>query len=242
MVLLGDRIDARCGAAADVVQQAGTLARPRTRVDAVRAGAHREDADQQVEGLADVVRADVGAEAPVAAGHATALDAHARDGLRGRQDQLRVGLVVAELHVVTRSVTLDQRPFQVEGLGLRGDDHPLDRACRGEHAPCARREGVVGAEVRREARAQGARLADVEDPTVRIEEEVTAGCVGDRPRFRAERERRIVHLLRAYRAGPAQGCAPGPRPAPPPPRPPTVPAGPGHLRSCTPRPRDQDPR
>jgi hypothetical protein len=193
VLVVRDRTGARCGAATDVVQEAGPVAPPRTFVDAITAGAHGEDAQEQVQRRTDVGRADVRPEAPIALADRAALDAGSRHRLRGREDELRVRLVVTEPDVVTRAVALDERPLEVERGRLGVDDDPLDAARTLEHRTVALGDRVPGSEVVRETLTEDACLPDVEDPTPTVEEEVAPGRLRDRARGGPEGERRVLH-------------------------------------------------
>jgi hypothetical protein len=158
MVVDPDLPGARRRAAVDVEQQAGP-ARPRCPVvDPLAAGADREDPQEQVERLADRVRVRVRAEAAVPLAHLAPLDAGPGDLLRGGEDEVGVGLVVAVADVVPRAVPLDQRVLEVQRRDLRVDHDPVDRPRRLEHRAGPRRDVVPGLEVVAQPLPQGLRL------------------------------------------------------------------------------------
>ena len=118
-VLLGvDPADAGRRALADVAEQArpadlaGPLEDPR------RAGAGREDAQQQVEGLADRPGVGVGAEVAHALALGAAHHLQPRELLVQRDGEARVALVVAVLDVEPRVELLDPGVLQLQRLDL----------------------------------------------------------------------------------------------------------------------------
>jgi hypothetical protein len=78
--------------------------------------------------------------------------------------------VGSQLHVVLRLEALDQCTLKDECLNLRFGDVPFNRRRTPRHRDDL--AFAVGGEVRRQAGAQRHRLADVEDVTIRIPEEV----------------------------------------------------------------------
>ena len=182
-VLLGrHRAHARRGALVDVAEEARATDLRRALEDAVAARAHREDAQQQVDGLADGPRVAVGAEVAGALALGATPHHHPRELLAHRDRQPRVGLVVAVLDVEARVELLDPAVLQLERLDLRVDDRPLDARPRRDHR---RGPGVeVGdvLEVRRQPGAQALGLADVDDAALRVAEAVDPRLGGDRPR------------------------------------------------------------
>jgi hypothetical protein len=193
VLLRGDHPGAGSRAPVDVVEQARPSGALRAVVHPLRAGAHREDPQQQVQRLADRVGVGVGAEAPVALGDPPALHPRPRDLLGGRQDQVRIRLVVAVAHVVARPVALDQRVLEVQRLHLGVDHDPLHRAGRLEHRPGAGRDRRPRLEVARQAAAQGLGLADVHHAAVTVAEQVAPRRLGDAAGIGAELKGRVLH-------------------------------------------------
>src|SRR5699024_7182237 len=113
VLLRGHAPDARGGALVDVAEQAGTAQALVPVVDALRAGPHRENTGEQVEGLAHSPGMGVGAEVahPPAAG--TTVEEGPRDGLPGGHGQQRIGLVVTVLDVEAGVETLDPRVLEL---------------------------------------------------------------------------------------------------------------------------------
>jgi hypothetical protein len=171
VILLRDVADARGQAAFDVVVEARDPRMPaRLRPFA---GPVREDAVEDVEGLAHLLRVRVRPEVDDPAAMSLAGEHDARVVvLHGHRD-VRIGLVVAQADVERRPVAADEVLLEMEGLRLvRGDDHldPLD-PLREVLEP---RPRVTPTEVRAHARAQGLRLSHVEDGVLRPAEEVHA--------------------------------------------------------------------
>ena len=152
----------------------------------------REDAQQQVEGLADRPRVGVGPEVAGALALGAAHHLGARELLTERHREVGVGLVVAVLDVEPRVVLLDPRVLELERLDLGGDHGPLDARGGGDHRgrPGVQRGDVL--EVGGQPRAQRLGLADVDDPLGRVPEPVDARVDGDLPRRRAV-GRRVSH-------------------------------------------------
>ncbi len=189
-VLLGaDLADARGGALADVAEQArpadlrGPLEHP------VAARAHGEDAQQDVDGLADRPRVAVRAEVARALALGAAPDHDPRELVADGDREPGVGLVVAVLHVETRVELLDPGVLELERLDLGVDDGPLDPGRGGDH----RRRALVQVgdvlEVGGEPRAQVVGLADVDHPVAGVAEPVDARLGRDRARLGPVRQR-----------------------------------------------------
>ncbi len=182
VVLGGDPADAGGGALVDVAEQAGPSGAGRVPEDAGRAGAHREDPQHQVDGVADRPGVAVGAEVTDALLLVSAHHLDAGELLVHRHREVRVALVVAVLDVEAGVELLDPGVLQLERLDLGGDHRPLHRRGRGHHGP---RPGVEAGEVLEVAGqplAQALRLADVDHPAVLVAEAVHPGGVRDLPR------------------------------------------------------------
>ena len=199
-VLVGvDPAHARGRALVDVAEQAGTPDLGGALEDPVAARAHREDAQQQVHGLADGPGVAVGAVVLHALLLRAAPDHDPRELLVHGDREPGVGLVVAVLHVEPRVELLDPGVLQLQRLDLGRDHGPLDRG-RGRHH--RRRAGVQVRdvlEVRRQPRPQALGLADVDDPAVLVAEPVDARLGRDRPGSRPVR-RRVGHVANPTRA------------------------------------------
>ena len=167
------------GAALDVIQQAGSPEALVVGELVVRAGADREGAKQQVQGLADGVGVAVGAEVAVAL--ALAPPHHHGPGplVDQRHAQERVALVVPVAHVETRLVALDQAVLQQQSLDLVGDGDPVHRRRRAHHLCGAGGEVHRALEVAAHPTAQRLGLAHIDDAPVGVEELVRPGRVGD---------------------------------------------------------------
>ena len=192
-VLVGaDPADAGRRALADVAEQArpADLAGPLE--DAGGAGAGREDAQQQVEGLADRPRVRVRAEVADALLLRPAHHLQPRELLVQRHGQAGIALVVAVADVEPRVELLDPAVLQLQRLDLGADDGPLDACRAGDHRLGPRVQVGEVLEVRRQPGAQAARLADVDDPAVLVAEAVDARLLRDRSR-RGTVRRRVSH-------------------------------------------------
>jgi len=94
---------------------------------ALRAGANRKRAQQQIKRFANGIGVTVRAEVAVAL-LLFAPDHHGSRPLVGQGDrQERVALVVSVTHVVARLMALDQRVLQHERFNFVGDLDPLNR-------------------------------------------------------------------------------------------------------------------
>ena len=179
-------------ALADVAEQArpadlsGPLEHPG------RAGPGREDPQQQVEGLADGPGVRVGAEVADPLLLRAAHHLQPRELLVEGHGQAGIALVVAVLDVEPRVELLDPAVLQLQGLDLGADHRPLHGGRGGHHGLGPRVQVREVLEVRRESRPQAARLADVDDPAVRVAEPVDPRRLRDRPR-RGTVRRRISH-------------------------------------------------
>ena len=177
-----DPADARRCALADVPQQARPTGLLRPPVDTVRAGTHRKDAQQQVEGFADGPGVRVRPEVADALAFRTAHHHRTWDIVGKRHGEVGVALVVAVLDVEPRVELLDPVVFELKGLDLGRNDGPVDATCTAHHRLGAGVQRPDVGEVGVEPRTQVLRLADVDDPILRIAEPIDAGRFGDRAR------------------------------------------------------------
>jgi hypothetical protein len=176
VVLLRDVADARRQAALDVVVETRD-ARVAPRLRAFT-GTVREDAVEDIERLADLLRVRVRPEVDDSAPVALAREHDPRVLVLDRDRDVRKGLVVPQPDVEGRPVPLDEVLLEVERLDLvLGDDH-LD--VRHPLRQLPDRRARVGAllEVGAHARAQGLGLAHVEHIPGPIPEEVDPGQRG----------------------------------------------------------------
>jgi len=159
-------------AALDLVLQAGP--RPPA-VQHLAAGAHAEhlvhDRRRTPAQAGRNVRAPVGVPVVADAAH----DVQPRVLLGQRQLQVRMVLVVAEEHVEARPVALDEVVLEGEGLHLAVRHHEVEVADLLDHRSLARIDGTPGLEIRSDAIAQAARLADVHDLPVAVLEQIDPG-------------------------------------------------------------------
>lgn len=168
----GDAADAGRGALADVPQQAGPAHLTGPLEHARGAGPRREDAQQQVEGLADRpgvrVRPEVAHPLALGAAHHLQAGVLLVEGDR----QVWVRLVVAVADVEPGVVLLDPGELLLERLDLGGDGDPVHRLGGEDHLPGALVQVDRVGEVRVEPAAQAPRLADVDHPAGAVTEAV----------------------------------------------------------------------
>ena len=162
-----------------------------------------EDAVQDVERLAHLLRVRVRAEVDDAAPVPLAREHDARVVVLDRDRDVRERLVVAQPHVERRPVALDEVLLEVQRLDLGAGDDRLDVGDPRRRA--GRSPGALslepGLEVLAHARAQRLRLADVEHLAALASEEVDAGARRQRASAAAltcsEATRRQGHRSRA---------------------------------------------
>ena len=179
-VLLGANLaHARRCALIDIAEQAGSAAILRAVKHAVRAGAHREHAQQRIQGFTNRPRLRIRAKiahalTALAAGHHGAR-VHVIDGNR----QVRVRLIVAERNVESRRKLLNPGVFELQRFHLACYHGPLHaRRCM-HHRVGLRAQRLRGRKIAVEAVAQVLRLAHVDDAAVGIAETVNARVGGD---------------------------------------------------------------
>ncbi len=136
VVLLRDVADARRVAALDVEVEARDAAVPAGLRPLARPVA--EDAVQDVERLAHLLRVRERAEVPHAAAMALAREHDARVVVLDRDGDVRERLVVAQTDVERRPVALDEVLLEVQRLDLAAGDDRLDR-----HGPVRHRANAL---------------------------------------------------------------------------------------------------
>ena len=179
--------DTRRRALADVAEQARPADLGAALEHPGRAGAHREDTQEQVDGLADRPSVGVRPEVADALLLGAAADHDPRILLVQRHREPRIRLVVAVLHVESRVELLDPGVLELERLDLGLHHRPLDGGGGRHHGRGALVEVGDVLEVRRDPRTQRLRLADVDDSPLGIAEAIDARRVGNRSRRRAVR-------------------------------------------------------
>ena len=168
MLLHRDAAHARGRALVDIAKQARTPLRLRTLKHTRRTRAHREDAQQLIDRLANRPHLRVRAEVPRPGALTFACHLHAGKALPHRHRQVGVGLVVLKHDVETRIEFLNPRELQGQGLNLGTHDGPL-HGTRGRHHLLGARVQVRQVlEVVGEAIAQVFGLADVDDAALRV--------------------------------------------------------------------------
>ena len=168
VLLHGNAPHTRGRALVDVTEQARAPLRLRALKHTSRTRAHREDAKQLIDRLANRphlrVRAEVARPRPLA----LARHLHAREALPHRHRQVGVGLVVLKHDVEARIEFLNPRELQGESLDLGPHDGPLHGARGRHHLLGARVQVRQVLEVVGEAIAQVFGLADVDDAALRV--------------------------------------------------------------------------
>ena len=148
-------------------------------VEGLLAGADAEDLVDERRGLAAQAGGDVGPAVGVAVLRRAPHDVEPRVLLGQGELQVGMVLVVAEQDVVARLVPLDEVVLEGEGLHLGVGDDQVEVGDLGDHGPLVRVPGARGLEVGADAVPQHAGLAHVEDPPLRVLEEVDAGPRGE---------------------------------------------------------------
>ncbi len=179
VVLGGDPLHTGRGALADVAEQAGAAGAGGVLEDAGGAGAHREDPQQQVDGVADRPGVPVRPEVAHALLLVAAHHLDAGELLVHRHREVRVALVVAVLDVEPGVELLDPGVLQLQRLDLRGHHRPLHGGGRGDHGAGAGVQVRQVLEVVGQALAQALRLPDVDHPAVLVTEPVHPRGVRD---------------------------------------------------------------
>ena len=106
------------------------------------AGTYRKGAQQPIEAVPQLPHLGVWAEVTSIAAFARPRDPHAGNPLPRADRQIRIGLVVAELHVEPRIELLDPRVLKRQRFQLSGNNRPLQTACRKHHGLCARMQQI----------------------------------------------------------------------------------------------------
>ena len=177
---LVDLTDTRSGTLLDVEQQARPAESLVLVELALRTGPDREATQQQVECVADRVRMGVRPEVAGVFSFAATHHLGARPLLTRCHSQERVTLVVAEPHVESRVVLLDEAVLQHQRFDFVRNDGPLNRLRRPHHL---RRTSVHVArilKVVRQALTQVRCLAHVDDAAIAILELVRTRRFRDR--------------------------------------------------------------
>lgn len=157
----------------------------------VLAGAQPEDLLQDLHALPHRMGAGIRPEIAVAAVGGAAIEGQPREHVSG-QDQIRIGLVVAEEDVVARRLGLDEVVLQQQGLGLGARHRDRDVAHARDHEGDARRE-VRLLEIARHPLLQVARLAHVEQLPVLAQHAIHARQAGQARKQRRRVEGRVVY-------------------------------------------------
>ena len=132
----------------------------------------REHLQQLIEGVSDRPRMRVGTEVLDAFTTLTAYHLRSWKLFGDGHRQIRVGLVIAILHIETRVMKFDPAVLQLERFSFGADDRPVHPISSGHHGPGPRMQGRDIGEIGREAAPQVAGLADIQNPARFIEEAI----------------------------------------------------------------------
>ena len=171
VVLATDEADTGRRAALDLVLQARARA---VAEEAVLALAHRKYLLHEAQALAYRRRRGIRAEVPALLALGAAVEADARKFLPIRNEDIGVTFVVAQQHVIARLLRLDEVVFEQQRLGFRVRHRDLHGRRLAHHGQDALGQAAP-AEIARHPFFQVTRLADVQQPPVRIEHAVHAG-------------------------------------------------------------------
>ena len=161
-------IHAGSRAFADRGQQAGSAGQLSFMKYIRGAGTYRKGAQQLIEAVPQLPHLGVWAEVTSIAAFARPRDPHAGNLLPRADRQIRIGLVVAELHVEPRIELLDPRVLKRQRFQLSGNNRPLQTACRKHHGLCARMQQIQWLEIIGKPIAQVLGLAYINDAPLPI--------------------------------------------------------------------------
>ena len=179
-VLLGANLaHARRRALIDIAEQTRAATILRAIKHAVRAGTHREHAQQRIQGFTNRPRLRIRTKIANALTALTAGHHRARVHIIDRNRQVRVRLIVTERYVEARRKLLNPGVLQLQRLHLARHHGPLHARRRMHHRVGLRAQRLRGREIAVEAVAQVLRLAHVDDAAVSIAETVNARVGGD---------------------------------------------------------------
>ena len=179
-MLLGTNLaHARRRALIDIAEQARATAILRAVKHTVRAGTHREHAQQRIQGFTNRPRLRIRAKITHALTALAAGDHGARVHIIDRNRQVRVRLIVTECNVEARRKLLNPGVLELQRLHLARHHGPLHARRRMHHRIGLRAQRLRGREIAVEAVAQVLRLTHVDDAAVGITETVNARVGGD---------------------------------------------------------------
>ena len=179
-VLLGANLaHARRRTLIDITEQARAATILRAVKHAVRAGAHREHAQQRIQGFTNRPRLRIRAKIAHTLTALTASHHRARVHVIDRNRQVRVRLIVTERNVEPRRKLLNPGVFKLQRFHLARHHGPLHTRRRMHHRIGLWAQRLRGRKIAVEAVAQVLRLAHVDDAAVGIAETVNARVGGD---------------------------------------------------------------
>ena len=168
--------DARRAAALDVVVETRPVRGLARQIPV--AGAHREDAADDLQGLPQRGHVGVRPEVTGTGNRDPTGDEHARERLGQRHRDAGVALVVGEPDVEARLMLLDEVVLEEEGLGLGRNDDRLEVGDLAHQGRALGRIARVRAEIARHARAEALGLSHVKNLPRRVLPQIHAGFVG----------------------------------------------------------------
>ena len=179
-MLLGTNLaHARRRALIDIAEQARAAAILRPVKHAVRAGTHREHAQQRIQGFTNRPRLRIGPKIAHALTALTASHHRARVHVIDRNRQVRVRLIVAERNVEARRKLLNPGVLELQRLHLARHHGPLHTRRRMHHRIGLRAQRLRRRKIAVEAVAQVLRLTHIDDAAVGIAKTVNARVGGD---------------------------------------------------------------
>ena len=179
-VLLGANLaHARRRTLIDITEQARAATILRAVKHAVRAGAHREHAQQRIQGFTNRPRLRIGTEIAHALTALTASHHCARVHIIDRNRQVRVRLIVTERNIEPRRKLLNPGVFELQRFHFARHHGPLHTRRRMHHRIGLRAQRLRGRKVAVEAVAQVLCLTHVDDAAIGITKTVNARVGGD---------------------------------------------------------------
>ena len=174
-VLLGANLaHARRRTLIDIAEQARAAAILRAIKHAVRAGTHREHAQQGIQGFTNRPRLRIGSKITHALTALTASHHRARVHVIDRNRQVRVRLIVTERNVEARRKLLNPGVLELQRFHLTRHHGPLHARRRMHHRVGLRAQRLRGRKIAVEAVAQVLRLTHVNNAAVSIAKTVNA--------------------------------------------------------------------
>ena len=179
MLLRANLAHARRRTLIDIAEQARAAAILRTVKHAVRAGTHREHAQQRIQGFTNRPRLRIRTKITHALTALTTSHHRARVHVIDRNRQVRVRLIVTERNVEARRKLLNPGVLELQRLHLTRHHGPLHARRRMHHRVGLRAQRLRRRKIAVQAVAQVLRLTHVDDTPVSIAKTVNARVGGD---------------------------------------------------------------